>query len=81
MEKLKNKNYKLVNKYLIRKISMPEKESFYPMLFAVFGFMMIIATGVDFLIGSENIPIIVSIIGLILILIAMYLRNREKIKQ
>ncbi len=60
---------------------MSEKESFYPMLFAVFGFMMIIATGVDFLIGSENIPIIVSIIGLILILIAMYLRNREKIKQ
>jgi LPXTG-motif cell wall-anchored protein len=56
---------------------MSKKESFYPLLFAVFGFMMIIATGVDLLIGSENIPIIVSIIGLILILIAMYLRKRK----
>ena len=56
---------------------MSEKNSFYPLLFAVFGFMMIIATGVDFLLGSENIPMIVSVIGLIMILIAMFLRKRE----
>ena len=57
---------------------MSEKNSFYPLLFAVFGFMMIIATGVDFLLGSENIPMIVSVIGLIMILIAMFLRKRER---
>ena len=56
---------------------MSEQISFYPLLFAVFGFMMIIATGVDFLIGSENIPLIVSIIGLIMILVGMMLRKRE----
>jgi hypothetical protein len=56
---------------------MSEKTSFYPLLFVVFGFMMIIANGVDLLIGSENIPIIVSIIGLIMILIGMILRKRE----
>ncbi len=55
---------------------MEEKRSFYPLLFAVFGFMMIIATGVDFILGSENIPMIVSIIGLIMIIIAMLLRKR-----
>ncbi len=59
---------------------MTQKESFYPLLFAVFGFMMIIATGVDLIIGSDNIPIIISIIGLILILTAMYLRKRGKTK-
>ncbi len=57
---------------------MSETNSFYPLLFAVFGFMMIIATGVDFLLGSENIPMIVSVIGLIMILIAMFLRKRER---
>ena len=57
---------------------MSEKNSFYPLLFAVFGFMMIIATGVDFLLGSENIPMIVSVIGLIMIFIAMFLRKRER---
>jgi len=57
---------------------MSGKNSFYPLLFAVFGFMMIIATGVDFLLGSENIPMIVSVIGLIMILIAMFLRKRER---
>ena len=57
---------------------MSERNSFYPLLFAVFGFMMIIATGVDFLLGSENIPMIVSVIGLIMILIAMFLRKRER---
>jgi hypothetical protein len=57
---------------------MSEKNSFYPLLFAVFGFMMIIATGVDFLLRFENIPMIVSVIGLIMILIAMFLRKRER---
>ena len=59
---------------------MSNKESFYPLLFAVFGFMMIIATGVDFLIGSENIPMVVSIIGLMMIIVAMFLRKRERLK-
>ena len=60
---------------------MSEKESFYPLLFAVFGFMMIIATGVDFILGSENIPMIVSIIGLLMIIIAMVFRRRERTKK
>jgi len=60
---------------------MTKKESMYPLLFAVFGFMMIIATGVDLLIGSENIPMAISIIGLIMILIAMFLRKRSTSKK
>ena len=40
-----------------------QKESRFALLFAVFGFMLIIATGVDFLLGNNNIPFIVSIIG------------------
>ena len=60
---------------------MTKNESIYPLLFAIFGFMMIIATGVDFIIGTENIPMIVSIIGLIMILIAMYLRKRSTSKK
>ena len=39
--------------------------SFYPLLFAVFGFMLIIAAGFDFLLENDNIPFSVSIIGLI----------------
>jgi hypothetical protein len=54
------------------------KESIYPLLFAVFGFMLIIANGVDLLIGNFNVPLYVSIIGLILIIIAMGLRKKEK---
>lgn len=53
-------------------------ESSYPLLFAVFGFMLIIANGVDLLLGNNSIPIIVSIIGLLLIIIAMFLRKRER---
>jgi hypothetical protein len=60
---------------------MSENESFYPLLFAVFGFMMIIATGVDFLIGSESIPMIVSVLGLLMIIIAMILRKRKRSKR
>ncbi len=52
-----------------------QKESRFALLFAVFGFMLIIATGVDLLLGNNNIPIIVSIIGLVLIIIAMALRK------
>ena len=55
-----------------------QKESRFALLFAVFGFMLIIASGVDFLLGNNNIPIIVSFIGLVLIVIAMALRKRER---
>ena len=55
-----------------------QKESSFALLFAVFGFMLIIATGADFLLGNNNIPIIVSIIGLVLIIIAMALRKGER---
>jgi small neutral amino acid transporter SnatA (MarC family) len=54
-----------------------KKESILPLLFAIFGFMLIIATGVDMLLGNNKIPIIVSIIGLFLIIIAMTFRKRE----
>jgi len=54
------------------------KESRFALLFAVFGFMLIIATGVNLLLGNNNIPIIVSIIGLVLIMIAMTLRKRAR---
>ena len=53
-----------------------EKESILPLLFAVFGFMLIIATGVDMLLGNNEIPVIVSIMGLVLIIIAMFLRKK-----
>ena len=54
-----------------------QKESRFALLFAVFGFILIIATGVDFLLGNNNIPIIASIIGLVLIIIAMALRKEK----
>jgi len=38
--------------------------------------MLIIATGVDLLLGNNSIPLIVSIIGLFLIITAMALRKR-----
>ena len=57
-----------------------KKESSYALLFAVLGFMLIIATGVDLLLGNNKIHLIVSIIGLVLIIIAMSLRKRERIK-
>ena len=55
-----------------------QKESRFALLFAVFGFMLIIATGVDLLLGSNNIPIIVSIFGLVLIMTVMTLRKRAR---
>ncbi|MCK5030642.1 MAG: hypothetical protein KAR64_04185 [Thermoplasmatales archaeon] len=55
-----------------------QKESKFALLFAVFGFMLIIANGVDFLLGNNSIPMIVSIIGLVLIIVAMILRKKER---
>jgi protein-S-isoprenylcysteine O-methyltransferase Ste14 len=52
------------------------KDSILPLLFAVFGFMLIIATGVDMLLGNNEIPVIVSIIGLVMIVIALFLRKK-----
>ena len=49
----------------------------YALLIAVFGFMLIIATGVNWLIGDDSIPPLVSIIGLILIVVAMMLKKRS----
>lgn len=57
-----------------------QKRSRFALLFAVFGFMLIIATGVNFLLGQESIPLIVSIIGLLLIIIAMYLQRRARMR-
>jgi len=57
-----------------------QKQSRFALLFAVFGFMLIIATGVDYLLGKFSIPLIVSIVGLILIIIAMNLRKRERMR-
>ena len=56
------------------------KESRFALLFAVFGFMLIIATGVDLLLRSIIKNIFVSFIGLVLIIIAMALRKRERRK-
>jgi len=53
------------------------KKSRYSLLFAVFGYMLIIAAGVDFLLGHNSIPLFASIIGLVLIMVAMILRKKE----
>jgi len=45
--------------------------------FAVFGFMLIIATGFNMIFGYDTIPIIISIIGLAFIIIAMLIRRRD----
>jgi hypothetical protein len=58
---------------------MSRTESIYPLLFAVFGLMLIIANGIDIILG-HNMPLIISIIGLILIIIAMILRKHERNK-
>ena len=54
-----------------------KKESKYTLYLAVFGFMLIIATGVNMIIGDDTIPPLVSIIGLILIIIAMMIRKKK----
>jgi hypothetical protein len=57
-----------------------QNTSFYPMLFAVFGFMLIIASGFDFILENNTIPFSASLIGLILLIVAMALRKRDKNK-
>jgi len=47
------------------------------LLLAVFGFMLIIATGTDFLLGKNSIPMVVSIIGLVFIVIAMMIKKKN----
>ncbi|MDG6228484.1 MAG: hypothetical protein QCH96_00800 [Candidatus Thermoplasmatota archaeon] len=46
------------------------------LLLAVFGFMLIIATGTDFLLDKNSIPMMVSIIGLSFIIIAMMIKRK-----
>lgn len=46
------------------------------LLLAVFGFMLIIATGTAFLLDKNSIPMLVSIIGLIFIIIAMIIKKK-----
>jgi len=49
---------------------------------AVFGFMLIIATGTSMILNrNDNIPLIISIIGLILLIIAVMLRKEERQKE
>jgi hypothetical protein len=44
---------------------------------AAIGFMLIIANGMDLLLGNYNIPMAISFIGLACIIIAMILRKRK----
>lgn len=44
--------------------------------FAVFGFLLIIATGSSMILNEGKIPLFVSFIGLILIVLAMILRKK-----
>ena len=44
---------------------------------AVFGFLLIIATGTSMILNQGAIPMFVSIIGLIFLIIAMSLRKKE----
>lgn len=56
-----------MTKNMVSRLSLP---------LAVFGFMLIIATGFNMIIGDETIPVIISIIGLAFIIIAMIIRKR-----
>jgi protein-S-isoprenylcysteine O-methyltransferase Ste14 len=49
--------------------------------FAVFGFLLIIATGTSMLLNESAIPLFVSIIGLLFLIIAMILRKKEMEKK
>jgi len=55
-----------------------KRESKYLLFLAVFGFMLIIATGANMVIGDNTIPPLVSIIGLVLIIVAMLLRKKSQ---
>jgi hypothetical protein len=61
-----------MNKQFSTRLSLP---------LAIFGFMLIIATGFNMLLQKNSIPLIVSILGLILVIIAMILRNQTEIKK
>lgn len=47
---------------------------------AIFGFLLIIATGTSLMLNGD-IPLFISIIGLFLLIIATLLRKREREKQ
>ena len=57
----------VVTKQLLSRLALP---------FAVFGFMLIIATGFNMLLGRDTIPLFVSIIGLIFVVFAMVFRKK-----
>ena len=59
------------SKTFLSKISIP---------LAIFGFLLIIATGTSMLLNESQIPPYVAIIGLILLLIATYIQKKEKRK-
>lgn len=46
---------------------------------AVFGFLLIIATGTSMLLNEGQIPLPVSIVGLILLILAMILRKKDRL--
>ena len=58
------------NSFLL-KMSMP---------LAIFGFLLIIATGTSMLLNESQIPPFVAIIGLILLMIATYIQKKERKK-
>lgn len=47
---------------------------------AIFGFLLIIATGTSMLLNQSQIPPYVAIIGLIFLLVATYLQKKERKK-
>lgn len=47
---------------------------------AIFGFLLIIATGTSMLLNESQIPPFVAIAGLILLLIATYIQKKERKK-
>jgi len=59
-----------MNKQLLSRLALP---------FAVFGFMLIIATGFNMLLQRNTIPLFVSIIGLMFVVIAMVFRKKAMI--
>jgi hypothetical protein len=56
---------------ILSKISIP---------LAVFGFLLIIATGTSMLLNESQIPPYVAIVGLILLFTATYMQKKEKKK-
>ncbi len=52
-------------------------DSIFALPLAVIGFMLIIATGMDLILGNYKIPMVVSFIGLACLILAIYLRKRK----